>query len=173
MPAGFDIVNSLPGILADRKKYSDILPYNSGVRDLPRVIQPLCLMYKRGALPFYRRLPVTAIPFGERQTSGKVAAPVTFFKGSSCILSHLSHPPIVKGALAGRSPLICSRAVIIGPLRSQKDTQHVAEIDSNSLPRERTSNSLATLVKITLLCHEICVGTACRVYCYTLICERW
>lgn len=79
---------------------------------------------------------------------------------------HLVTPfpsPIVKGSLAGRSPLICSRAVIIGPLRSLKDTQHVAEIEFNSLPRERTSNSLASFVMISLLC-QICVGTTCCLY---------
>ena len=94
LATGFDIVNSLPGVLTDSKKYSNMLLYNSHMRDLLHVLQPLCLMYKRGALPFYRQLPVTAVPFGERQTSGGVAAPVTFFKGSSCILSHLSHPPL-------------------------------------------------------------------------------
>lgn len=72
-----------------------------------------------------------------------------------------SPSPIVKRAPAGSSPLICSRAAIIGPLRPQKDTQHVAEIESNTLPRERTSNSLATLVMTYLPCLEICVGTSC------------
>lgn len=72
--------------------------------------------------------------------------------------------PIVKGALAGRSPLICSRAVIIGLLRSQKDTQHVAEMESNSLPRERSSNSFASLIMISLVCHEVSVGIACCIY---------
>lgn len=71
LPPGFDIVNSLPGIFADSKKCSYILPCNTGIGDLQHVIQPLCLMYKRGALPFRRQLPVTAVPFGERQTSGK------------------------------------------------------------------------------------------------------
>ena len=138
------------------------------MRDLVHVIQPLCLMYKRESRD--------CCHFAD----GFLSQPYLLEKdrllanGCTChllqrVFVHLVTPfpsPIVKGALAGRSPLICSRAVIIGPLRSQKDTQHVAEIESNRLPRERTSNSLASLVMIYLLCHEICVGTAC---CFNLL----
>ena len=74
-------------------------------------LSALCLVYKT--------LPHTAVTCGERQTSDKVAEPVTLFVHPVTPL--LS--PIVKGTLAGRAPLICSRAVIIGPLRSSKDTQ--------------------------------------------------
>lgn len=57
-------------VFTDTKTCGCILPGNSRVVDLMHV-QPLCLMYKGGALPFRRQLPVTAIALGERQTSGK------------------------------------------------------------------------------------------------------
>lgn len=53
---------------------------------------------------------------------------------SSYILSRLSPSHIVNWALAGRLPLICSTAVIIGPLRSQKDTHRVAEPSEIKFP---------------------------------------
>lgn len=86
MLLGFYTVDSPLDFTTDSKKNSCILPYNSGIVNLLHVIQPLCLMYKW--------LSVTALLFGERGTSGEVTAPVTFFKGSSYILSHLSHPPL-------------------------------------------------------------------------------
>lgn len=77
----------------------------------------------------------------ERQAPGEVAAPVTCFKGSPCILSHLLPSLIVEGGRAGSSPLIRSKVVIIGPLRSQKDTQHVAEKEPNSEKELLTSTT--------------------------------
>lgn len=88
---GFDIANSLLGILTDSKD-SYMLQCNKGIRDLLNVIQPLNLMYMKRSDAILQ-MAFTAIHFGKK-TSGEVAAPVTFFKGSSCILSHLSHPPL-------------------------------------------------------------------------------
>lgn len=86
LPLGFYTVNLTQDFPTDSRKHSCILPYNSSIVNLLHVIHPLCLMYKW--------LAVTALLFGERGTSGEVTAPVTFFKGSSYVLSHLSHPPL-------------------------------------------------------------------------------
>ncbi len=71
--------------------------------------------------------------------------------------------PIVKEALAGRSPLICSRAVIIGPLRSQKDTQDVAETETVCQEKGLPTPWHHLL---RFLCYEICVVTAAVLILY-------
>lgn len=59
----------------------------------------------------------------KKKTSGKVSAPVSVLIRPLCVLSHFSHPPLCSERRLA-APLIGSRAAIIGPLRSQKDTQH-------------------------------------------------
>lgn len=65
MPRGFDIVNSLLGILTDSKTDSYMLQCNNGIRDLLSVIQPLNLIYIKRSDAILQ-MAFTAIHFRKR-----------------------------------------------------------------------------------------------------------